>query len=112
MADTGDVPLVDFFWQGEALYSCYALAIPPVGAFVVLPCLTSERLGRIETPTSWRVHAVEYFYPFVPGQGELCPEITVHLRRLHPHEWGNRHEPSGYAYLEPGAPRGGEALAP
>jgi hypothetical protein len=93
-----DVPLVDFAWQGEPMYSCYLLAVPRVGDFVTLPRLTHPVLGEVNALTRWRVHAVEWALVFEPGLGERRPEVTVHLRRLHPHEWGNRHEPTGSAY--------------
>ena len=92
--------LITFIWQGASLYSCHGTAIPRAGDFLILWRILHPRDGEVNTPTRWRVHAVEWTFDFEAGVGELRPEVDVHLRRVFAHEWHNRHEPTGMIFEE------------
>ena len=92
--------LITFVWQGAELYSCHGTVVPRVGDFLVLGRILHPRDGEVNTPTRWRVHAVEWTFNFLEGIGEVRPEVGVHLRRLSTFEWTNRHEPTGMRFEE------------
>ena len=47
----------------------------------------------------WVVQKIEWQFSHQEGVGERA-DVTVHLRRFHPGERGNDHEPTGYDYEE------------
>ena len=97
-----DRVMLSFMWQNSELYSCWAFAVPRVDDFIRLNTIMHPMRGHLEGVFRFRVCAVESTFYFEMGRGEVPQEVYVHLRRLHIHEWENRHESSGYGYEEMG----------
>ena len=97
-SDSSALCLITYVWQGASLYSCNGTDVPRRGDFIILGRILHPIDGEINTPTRWRVHAVEWTFNWKEGSGEIRPEIDVHLRRLFVHEWPNRHEPTGMLF--------------